>query len=318
MQPPPESRTRLISNGEDVLAKLAAIEAEEIAPPTAAELREQAIAEQRRKLEEQVQELVAQQKSECERMKAQYEEQCREILEKAEEEATRIIDDANDTTQLLRELTEKDCKDLRKKSEEEGYEDGFKAGEKPGYDDGFAKGRGECAEILRELSAIVSRIPDEKEKIFKEHENRLFDLIFTISNKVTAGSLNQKDKSVISQMLKEAARSFRGSSYVKVSLSKIDVEESANVDLDELTRIFDTFGERQQVEFEILKDAPRGTLILDNGSEITDAGIQTQLTMIENLGKGKFRDKVHDNEVKLKTDEMKIKLNAAQNHEPTG
>lgn len=39
----------------------------------------------------------------------------------------------------------------------------------------------------------------------------------------------------------------------------------------------------------MLKDAPSGTVIIDNGSEITDAGIQTQLKMIEELGRGKYR-----------------------------
>ena len=39
----------------------------------------------------------------------------------------------------------------------------------------------------------------------------------------------------------------------------------------------------------VLKDAPSGTVIIDNGSEITDAGIQTQLKMIEELGRGKYR-----------------------------
>ena len=39
----------------------------------------------------------------------------------------------------------------------------------------------------------------------------------------------------------------------------------------------------------MLRDAPSGTVIIDNGSEITDAGIMTQLKMIEELGKGKYR-----------------------------
>ena len=45
----------------------------------------------------------------------------------------------------------------------------------------------------------------------------------------------------------------------------------------------------KNVEVEVLKDAPGGTVIIDNGSEITDAGIQTQLKMIEELGRGKYR-----------------------------
>jgi flagellar assembly protein FliH len=298
----PEFESRSISNGEDSneIAALAAL--------TEAENKELAIQAERKKLEEQAQRVIDEHKADCERMKAEYEEQCKVILAKAEDDALKIMEDAADTAQLLRESAEKECVDLRKSAEKIGYSEGFAAGEKPGYDDGFAKGKAECAEALKGLLESVEQIPSEKERIFKEYENQLFDLIFTISNKVTAASLNQKDKSVISKMLKEAARSFRGSSYVKVSLSKLDVEESANVDLEELKRVFGTFGEKQQVEFEILKDAPKGTLILDNGSEISDAGIQTQLRMIENLGKGKFRDTVLDEEFRAKSEELKSKL----------
>ena len=40
---------------------------------------------------------------------------------------------------------------------------------------------------------------------------------------------------------------------------------------------------------ELLPEAEPGTVIVDNGSEIVDAGIQTQLRMIQELGSGKFR-----------------------------
>jgi DNA-binding NtrC family response regulator len=82
------------------------------------------------------------------------------------------------------------------------------------------------------------------------------------------------------------------------------VEETVNVDLEDLTRIF---GENQHIEFEILKEAPKGTLILDNGSEITDAGIHTQLKMIENLGKGKFKNKPPESETDLEKADGEIK-----------
>ncbi|MCL1831799.1 MAG: hypothetical protein FWG45_02675 [Oscillospiraceae bacterium] len=290
------TKTRMIDNGE-VADRLARVEAEGLAAVSAAQNKALAVEAERKRLETRVQEIIDKQKAECERMKADYEAQCRQVLAQAEAEALKTIEDATSTAQLLRESAEKECVNLRKTAQEHGYADGYASGEKPGYDDGYARGREECTETLRELNEAMSRVPAEKDSIFKEYENQLFDLIFTISNKITAHSLNQKDKSVISRMLKEAARGFRGSSYVKVSLSKLDITESANVDLDELKSVFGKFGEKQQVEFEILKDAPKGTLILDNGSEIADAGIQTQLKMIENLGKGKFRSNPEDAEI---------------------
>ena len=45
----------------------------------------------------------------------------------------------------------------------------------------------------------------------------------------------------------------------------------------------------ENVEVELIADALPGTVIVDNGEEITDAGIQTQLKMIKELGSEKFR-----------------------------
>ena len=73
---------------------------------------------------------------------------------------------------------------------------------------------------------------------------------------------------------------------VKLTLSKTDVSEEMAADTDYFKKLFTNV---KNVEVEVLKDAPSGTVIIDNGSEITDAGIQTQLKMIEELGRGKYR-----------------------------
>jgi flagellar assembly protein FliH len=226
--------------------------------------------------------------SEYERIKREYTEEGERLLAQAEEKAKVLVGIAKDEGRALLEKAEKESADIREKAREEGYSAGFEKGREAGYSEGYEKGKSECDDTLDELNSIVERLPAEKEKIFKNYENQLFDLIFAISNKITVGSLKQKDKAVISKMLKEAAKSFRGSSYIKVTLSKLDTEKPVSVDLDDLARIF---GTNQHIEFEVLKDAPAGTLILDNGGEIADAGIPTQLKMIENLGKGKFRSK---------------------------
>ena len=230
---------------------------------------------------------IDEQNAQMAEVKSRCEAECEQMLAESREQAAGIVAQAEERARTLGETAERDAEELRKEAQAAGYSDGFLAGEKPGFDEGYAKGVEQCREALGELKSMLEALPVEKERVFREHENQLFDLIFTIANKVTAGCLTQKDKPVIAKMLKEAAKSFRTSSFIKVTLSKLDLEDSANVDLEDLARIF---GEGQHVEFEVLKDAPRGTLILDNGSEIADAGISTQLKMIENLGKGKFKN----------------------------
>jgi flagellar assembly protein FliH len=282
MKKPPVEKTRSINNGEEPMRQLRA----DVAAMTEKELEEQRTRERH--------------EEEYERIKQHYLIECEQALTDAKEEVRQILKEATERADSMREAAERECEQLRKQAEESGHTEGFAVGEKAGYDMGFAKGQAECHDSIKEVAGILSRIDGEKEQIFKEHENKLFDLIFSISNKITANSLTQKDKSVISKMLKEAAKDFRTSSFIKVSLSKLDVEESVNVDIEDLTRIF---GENQHIEFEILKDAPKGTLILDNGSEIADASISTQLKMIQNLGQGKFKHKPEDDEVEEEAEE---------------
>ena len=213
----------------------------------------------------------------------------------AQEWAQRLIETTENDIRKLYAKNEQECAEKRRTSEEQGYRDGYDKGygegSEKGYAEGYAKAHGKCKDTLAELVSMLGALDGERERFFKEYENRLFDTIFTIANKITVDSLKQKDKTVIEKMLREAAKGFRNSEYVKITLSKLDTEQCGAAGLDIMREIF---RETQHIEFEIVKDAPEGTLILDNGSEITDAGVATQLMMIEKLGKGKFRDKTED------------------------
>ncbi len=235
--------------------------------------------------------------AERKRLFAQYEEEARQIRDDAINEANAYLREAEDRGNAFIAEAEAECERLKVETTElaykEGYEAGYSEGEGKGHDEGYNKGLRKCKDTLKELMSALEETTRVKDEAFAAHERDLFDAIFTIANKITLDSLKQKDKAVLQKMLREAAKSFRSSEYIKVSLSKLDIEEQGSAELDVLREIF---RENQHIEFEILKDAPSGTLTLDNGSEIIDAGVATQLKMIENLGKGKFRDRQEESE----------------------
>ena len=140
--------------------------------------------------------------------------------------------------------------------------------------------------MLTELKKLSEQMVSDKAELFDSYEVEIFDTVMEIVNRITLNSLGQKDKAVVRKTIKEAGKSFRGSEYVKLTLSKTDVSEEMAADTDYFKKLFTNV---KNVEVEVLKDAPGGTVIIDNGSEITDAGIQTQLKMIEELGRGKYR-----------------------------
>lgn len=230
--------------------------------------------------------------AELEQVRADYKKHGEIVMEKA-------LADANQTKLRAQEIAGKMISDateeakesveqLRQQAYEDGNQNGYKDGQEKGYEDGYRKGLLKCKDTLVELKGIMEKIAEEKDGLFRTYENELFRTAFDIAQKITMDSLKQKDKAVIQGMIKDAGRKFRNSTYVKITLSKLDIDEEMSADYTWLRSLF---GEHQNVEIELSKDVPQGTLIIDNGSEITDASVSTQLKMIEELGKGKYKDK---------------------------
>lgn len=225
---------------------------------------------------------------EYEQLRVKYEKQSEEYVLRAKEKAGEIYEKTKEMAHKTIEDAKIESVELKKTAEDEGRSMGYEDGYKKGYDEGYVAALKKCRDTLTELKQLNEDIIAKKADVFLSYERALFDSIFEIAQKVTLGSLKQKDKAVITKMLREAGKRFRGSKNVKISLSSLDISDETEID-DEILK--DIFNEGTNVEIEILKDAPEGTLIIDNGAEITDAGVQTQLKMIEQLGKGKYRDK---------------------------
>ena len=233
--------------------------------------------------------------AEYEAIRAKYEHDAEQFVIRAKEKATEIYDktkqmaeqtvrEARDEADNIRKQAEENAKRLAETSKQQGYDEGVKQG----YDEGYVKALKKCKESLVELKETAEKITADKSEIMMQYERQLFDTIFDICQKVTIGALGQKDKAVITRMIREAGKKYKASKYVKLTLSKLDVSEEAEIDEQLLN---DVFRSCEHVDIEILEDAPAGTLLVDDGSEITDASVMTQLKMVEQLGKGKYRDK---------------------------
>lgn len=225
---------------------------------------------------------------ECEELRVKYESEAEQLMENAKERAQQICDETRENAKKTVEQANEQAVQIKKDAFIEGRQQGYDEGYKSGYDEGYVAALKKCKEALLELKTTNEQIVAEKERIFRDYERQLFDTIFEIAQKITINSLKQKDKTAISKMIKEAGKRYRGSKNVKISLSSLDISEESQLD-DEI--LAEAFRDGTNVEIEILKEAPEGTLIIDDGSEITDAGVPTQLKMIEQLGKGKYRDK---------------------------
>lgn len=215
---------------------------------------------------------------EIEKVKQHYRAEGEKALADARERAKKILSDTEKQAQDYAAMAKEQAEAIFEKSKADGFA--------KGHEDGYAAGLDKCRDMLAELKRLSEQMVSDKAELFDGYEVEIFDTVMEIVNRITLNSLGQKDKAVIRKTIKEAGKSFRGSEYVKLTLSKTDVSEEMAADTDYFKKLFTNV---KNVEVEVLKDAPSGTVIIDNGSEITDAGIQTQLKMIEELGRGKYR-----------------------------
>lgn len=227
----------------------------------------------RKEGEEQVKYLV--QRSEQELANARSEAD--EILKKARTEAASVLAQADKDAELAKEQAGK-----------EGYTQGFDEGMKKGMEDGYTAGVKKCKETMEDLKRLYEEYGREKDSLMAENRRAVFDLSLEIAEKITMTAFTQKSKNVLEKMISSAAKEFRKAKNVRITMSKLDITDEMVADSEILQKCFP---QSDNVEYEILENAERGTLLIEGDSEILDAGVSTQLKMIEELGRGKFREK---------------------------
>lgn len=280
-------------------------------PKRAEEKRPVEEAETENKEEEKNGSLITMTQEELDSLRAQYrmdgEQYAEEMrlktgmeLARAKAEADKIIEDAENKAHEILAMAEERVKAAEENGRKQGYDSAYKDGYGKGTEDGYTQGLNQCRTALRDLQNLCKNIDKEKNELMAENRRAIFDLSMGIAQKITMTVLGQKDKSVLQRMITNAAKEFRKAKRVKVTVSKLDLSDDVETDLNVFEKCFSPTTE---VEFEVLEDGEKGTLQIETDTEILDAGVSTQLKMIEELGSGKYRDKessksAEDNEAK--------------------
>ncbi len=242
-----------------------------LTPSEIMEQREQAVIEKEAEVERLKQELSE--------LKEQYIEQGKQVIIEAKRRAEGIISSANDSAEQIRADAENNRDSVFIKAKAEGFEQG----RHDGVEACLAAGR----DILDEAKAYAERINTEKQELFGRYERQIYETVMEIANKITLDCMTSKDGTAVKRLIKKAAKEFRNSDLIRITLDKNGASEELTADYEYLKELC---GGTANVEVELLPDAEPGTLIVDNGSEITDASVQTQLRMIRELGDGRFRE----------------------------
>lgn len=216
-------------------------------------------------------------REELSELKEQYIEQGKQVIVEAKRRAEDIIAGAEQKAGEITADAEQNREGVFIKARAEGFEQG----KKDGVAACLAEGRG----ILDEAREYSERINEEKAELFERYEKEIYETVMDIANKVTLDSMSVKDGTAAKKLIKKAAKDFRNSQLIRITLDENGATTELAGDYEYLKEICMC----EHVEVELIADASPGTVIVDNGEEITDAGIQTQLKMIRELGDEKFR-----------------------------
>lgn len=225
-------------------------------------------AEEERRINEEVESRLS--KILAERSEALEKERA-QILEAGRNEAATVSAKAKADTMAIMEKAKRECAMLKEQAKKEGY------------DEGFADGRKESLEKYEKYidasGRLLSEINSRKEAYYVSAEEDMRQTVFELVSKIVRTELKTNPQ-VIDGIIAEAAKNFRNSDYIKITLAEDGITERFRTD-EKLIKDIIPFIPEVEIEFD--EDAEEGTVIEDNGSEIVDAGVPTQLEFLKEI-----------------------------------
>lgn len=193
----------------------------------------------------------------------------RERLEwRARADAHKIIEEAESYAQTIVRKAEEKARQSMVKAWEDGYETGLREGRE--------KAEAEKGELMNELNGLIGEIEEQKEEILREYEQSVRELALAVAKKIIDTELQTNDEAFIS-LFQRAVSELGSQEWIKVSVSG----DGFACMTSNAPRLKTMVKDAQHVRVFQLDDAPRGTLIVETASGVVDAGIDTQLSRVE-------------------------------------
>ena len=276
--------SKLVPVGEQEQKKPEPVPEEEIPEPTPEEIAAKQEAERAKRLEDETKrfnEAVIKRSDEIiSARKKKMDEDYDRIVAAGRNSADKMIEDARSKTRAVFAAAEEECDRLRERSRKEGFEAGFEAGK----EEALRK----CEKYLETAGALLSEINSKKEAYYISHEYELCETVLDMVRKITLSEI-KTDPEVIDRIAANAAKSFRNSDYVKISVAQGEASRNFVTDKEFVKSLIPFIPEVEVEELDPL-DAPPGTVVLDNGSEIIDASIPPQLDFLKEIMKNSHKE----------------------------
>lgn len=203
--------------------------------------------------------------------RAETEQERVRIIEGAKQAAAAMTEETKATTASVIERANRECAILKEKAKAEGFKEGFDEGKKQSLE--------KCSKYIDAAAGLLSDINSRKDAYYISNEKELRETLFLMVEKITKAEL-KTDPAVIERIIADAAKGFRNSDYIKISLADGEISRKIKTD-DRFIRELIPY--IKDIDIEILPDAEEGTIILDDNDEIVDASVPTQLDFLKEI-----------------------------------
>lgn len=197
------------------------------------------------------------------------------IISHAKAESKRLEDDSRDAALRIINKANSESATLMEKAVKDGY--------KAGFEQGHTEALKKCEAYFGAAARFIDEINSRKEAYYISNEREILETIFTASEKIVMDRLKRDDK-MIERIITQAAKSFRNSDFVKISVIDGEVSKEMRSDANFIKEILSYIPEIE-VEYLPPEDYPAGTVILDDGNEVVDASVPTQLEFLQEIMK---------------------------------
>jgi flagellar assembly protein FliH len=220
----------------------------------------------RKAVDDEVQRILAQSKAQADAYRDK-------IIAEAQVEAQAISSDAKATTKTVLEKAANEAAVMKEQAKRDGYKDGFEKG--------YAEARAKCERYVEAAAKFIAEINSKKEAYYISHEEQLKETLFEMVRKITLNELITDDR-FVERVIANAAKSFRNSDYIKISVLEGEVSKEFVSDAEFVNKLI-PFIPEIEVEYLNPDEAEPGTIILDNDTEIIDASVPTQLEFLKEI-----------------------------------
>ena len=193
-------------------------------------------------------------------------------LEEAEQRAREIVAEAEGYMQSAQEQMHHEAEEAYEKSRAEGYMRGYEEGHAQGFAQGHTQAIAENEQTLARIVSLLQEIDKGKQTIYEKHQQDMLDLALDIARKVIGNQLSKNDKAFLN-IFKKAAEGLYGQKNIRLLISPHEAKIVTTLG-DELRGMISGM---DQMDVQVLEDAPQGTCILETEDTLIDASAQKQV-----------------------------------------